>query len=477
MALDTSFELVVGGERVTATERFPVLNPATESIIAQAPECSKEQLDQAVAAARAAFAVWSALPFDERRAKLVAFSDAILAQTDELKRLLTLEQGKPHADAEMEIIGAAYYLKGTLSLDLPVTVAEDSAERRVETRHLPIGVVGAIAPWNFPIILAMFKIGPALLAGNTMVLKPSPFTPLTTLRIGEIARGILPPGVLNIVTGTDRLGPWLTEHPGIDKVTFTGSTQTGRRVMQSAAATLKRITLELGGNDAAIVLPDVNVEEAAEQIFWAAFRNNGQICIATKRLYVHEDIYDRFKDALVAYARTVKVGDGAEQGTQIGPVNNKAQYDRVLDLIADARDKGYTFLLGGEASDIPGYFIPVTLIDNPPEDARIVQEEQFGPALPLLKFKDIDDVIRRANDSEYGLGGSVWSADEEKAAAIASRIASGTVWINDTQYLTPLASFGGHKQSGLGVEGGIEGLLEYTVPQTIIRRKKLVQNA
>ena len=462
MALDTSFELVVGGERVTANERFPVLNPANESIIAHAPECSKEQLDQAVAAARA---------------KLVAFSDAILAQTDELKRLLTLEQGKPHADAEMEIIGAAYYLKGTLSLDLPVTVAEDSAERRVETRHLPIGVVGAIAPWNFPIILAMFKIGPALLAGNTMVLKPSPFTPLTTLRIGEIARGILPPGVLNIVTGTDRLGPWLTEHPGIDKVTFTGSTQTGRRVMQSAAATLKRITLELGGNDAAIVLPDVNVEEAAEQIFWAAFRNNGQICIATKRLYVHEDIYDRFKDALVAYARTVKVGDGAEQGTQIGPVNNKAQYDRVLDLIADARDKGYTFLLGGEASDIPGYFIPVTLIDNPPEDARIVQEEQFGPALPLLKFKDIDDVIRRANDSEYGLGGSVWSADEEKAAAIASRIASGTVWINDTQYLTPLASFGGHKQSGLGVEGGIEGLLEYTVPQTIIRRKKLVQNA
>ena len=231
MALDTSFELVVGGERVTANERFPVLNPANESIIAHAPECSKEQLDQAVAAARAAFAVWSALPFDERRAKLVAFSDAILAQTDELKRLLTLEQGKPHADAEMEIIGAAYYLKGTLSLDLPVTVAEDSAERRVETRHLPIGVVGAIAPWNFPIILAMFKIGPALLAGNTMVLKPSPFTPLTTLRIGEIARGILPPGVLNIVTGTDRLGPWLTDHPGIDKVTFTGSTQTGRRVM------------------------------------------------------------------------------------------------------------------------------------------------------------------------------------------------------------------------------------------------------
>jgi aldehyde dehydrogenase (NAD+) len=264
----------------------------------------------------------------------------------------------------------------------------------------------------------------------------------------------------------------MTEHPGIDKVSFTGSTATGRRVMQSASATLKRVTLELGGNDPAIVMPDVDVEKVAEELFWAAFRNNGQICIATKRMYVHQDVYEPLKAAIVAYARTVKIGDGAEQGTQIGPVNNKPQYDRVLELIQDARDKGYDFLIGGEKADMPGYFIPVTIIDNPPEDSRIVQEEQFGPVLPLLKFDDIDEVVARANATDYGLGGSVWGADEDLALVIAERISSGTVWINETQHLTPFAAFGGMKQSGVGVEGGVEGLLEYTNAQTVVRRKR-----
>jgi len=352
-----------------------------------------------------------------------------------------------------------------------VTVVEDTAERRGETRHVPIGVVGAIAPWNFPVILAMFKVAPALLAGNTVILKPSPFTPLTTLRIGELLRGVLPDGVLNIVTGGDDLGPWITSHPGIDKVSFTGSTQTGRKVMQSAAATLKRITLELGGNDAAIVMPDVDVEQVAEQLFWAAFRNTGQICIATKRMYVHKDVYEPLKDALVAYAKTVKVGDGADQGTQMGPIQNRLQYQRVLDLIEDAKAKGYKFLVGGEKSEAPGYFVPVTIIDNPPENSRIVQEEQFGPVLPLLKFDDLEDVIGKANATEYGLGGSIWSKDEDKALEIAGRLASGTVWINESQHLSPLAAFGGQKQSGLGVEEALEGLLEYTNTQTVFLKK------
>jgi len=323
----------------------------------------------------------------------------------------------------------------------------------------------------------MFKLAPALLAGNTVVLKPSPFTPLTTLKIGEILRDVLPPGVLNIVTGGDALGPWMTSHPGIDKVSFTGSTQTGRKVMESAASTLKRVTLELGGNDAAIVMPDVDVAAVAEQLFWAAFRNTGQICIATKRMYVHKDIYEPLKEALVAYAVTVKMGDGAEQGTQMGPIQNKLQYARVLDLIADAKAKGYKFLIGGETSTAPGYFVPVTIIDNPPEDSRIVQEEQFGPVLPLLKFDDLDEVIGRANASDYGLGGSVWSADEDKALEIASRLATGTVWINESQHLSPLAAFGGHKQSGVGVEGALEGLLEYTNTQTVFVKKKQAATA
>ncbi len=474
MNFNDSYAMTIGGDRVSGGGTFDVVNPATEVVIASVPDATREQLDAAVTAARAAFPGWASTPIAERRAALDTLGDAVLANLDSFKRLLTTEQGKPHADAAMEVGGAGMWLKGAATLDLPVTVNEDSAERYSETRHVPIGVVGAIAPWNFPLLLAMFKVGPALLAGNTMVLKPSPFTPLTTLKFGELAAGILPPGVLNIVTGGDQLGPWMTEHPGIDKVSFTGSTATGRRVMQSASATLKRVTLELGGNDPAIVMPDVEVEKVAEELFWAAFRNNGQICIATKRMYVHKDIYESLKAAIVAYAKTVKVGDGAEQGTQIGPINNKLQYDRVLELIQDARDKGYDFLIGGEKTDMPGYFIPVTIIDNPPEDSRIVQEEQFGPVLPLLKFDDMDEVVARANATDYGLGGSVWGTDEDKALAIAERIASGIVWINETQHLTPLAAFGGMKQSGVGVEGGVEGLLEYTNAQTIVRRKKAV---
>lgn len=474
---NADFTMTINGVAAHGAQSFPVLNPANEEVIAQAPDCSAEQLDAAVAAARAAFPGWAATPIAERKQKLLAIAGVIAANLEPLKRLLTAEQGKPHEDAAGDIMGGAYWFQAISGLDLPVHVVEESAERHGETRRIPIGVVGAIAPWNFPIILMAFKLAPALLAGNTVVLKPSPFTPLTTLKIGELLRDILPPGVLNVVTGGDALGPMITSHPGIDKISFTGSTATGRKVMASAASSLKRVTLELGGNDAAIVLPDVDVEAVAQQLFWAAFRNNGQICIATKRLYVHKDIYEPLKEALVAYAKTVKVGDGAEQGTQIGPINNRLQYRRVLDLIADAKEKGYKFLIGGEKHPGPGYFVPVSIIDNPPEDSRIVQEEQFGPVLPLLKFDDLDEVIARANATQYGLGGSIWSGDEERAAALASRIAAGTVWINEAGHLSPLGAFGGIKQSGLGVEGALEGVLEYTNAQTVYLRKKQPQPA
>ncbi|PZQ22696.1 MAG: aldehyde dehydrogenase [Sphingopyxis macrogoltabida] len=469
--------MLIDGKLDAGGRRFAVINPATEQAIGNVPDATPDDLDRAVAAARAAFPRWAATPVAERKAALVAMARAIRDNADLLKRLLTAEQGKPHGEAEGEVRAAAAWLEGTAQLDLPFTVHEDSDERYVETRRVPLGVVGAIAPWNFPLNLAMFKVGPALLAGNTMVLKPSPFTPLATLKFGELVQHILPPGVLNIVTGGDALGPWMTSHRGFDKISFTGSTATGRRVMESAAPTLKRVTLELGGNDAAIVMPDVDVEKVAEELFWAAFRNNGQICIATKRMYVHADVYEPLKAALVAYAKTVKVGDGAEQGTQIGPINNEPQYRRVLELIEDAKDKGYSVLVGGEAAEVPGYFIPVTIIDNPPEDSRIVQEEQFGPVLPLLKFDDYDDVIARANASDYGLGGSVWGQDEDKAFEIAGRIASGTVWVNMPRLLSPLVPFGGAGQSGLGVEGGVDGLLEYTGVRTIMTRPRRKHHA
>ena len=425
------------------------------------------ELDAAVEAARAAFPGWRALPIAERQAMVLALGKAIAEHKDELHRLLTQEQGKPHSDAIGDVLGGVHWCKVYAGMDLPIEVTEDSAERRVEVRHTPLGVVGAIAPWNFPIILAMLKAAPALVAGNTLVLKPSPFTPLTTLRVGELARAIFPPGVLNVICGGDALGPLMTAHSGIDKISFTGSTATGRKVMESASAGLKRVTLELGGNDAAIILPDVDIDAVAKQISAAAFGNTGQICVAVKRVYIHADIYDRFSTALVNLASEARVGDGIEQGTRFGPVQNKQQYARIVSLIEDARDNGYKFLIGGETIDRPGYFLPLTLIDNPPEDSRIVREEQFGPVLPLLRFDDVDDVIRRANDSPYGLGGQVWSGDAERALEIGLQLETGKVFVNQTQAIFPHAPFGGHKASGLGVESALQGLLSYTNAQTV----------
>lgn len=468
---DNAYTMTIGGAGVASDALIDVVNPATEEVIGHAPDCTKHHLDAAVSAARAAFPAWRATPLDQRRAAVGKFAEVIATNAAELARLFTLEQGRPLDKAMQEIMGAAFWCQTVSQQDIPVIVNEDSADRRSETRHVPIGVVAGIVPWNFPILLGVWKIAPALLTGNTIIIKPSPFTPLTMLRLAELMRDHLPAGVFNVVTGGDQLGPWLTEHRGVDKVSFTGSTGTGRRVMASAAANLKRITLELGGNDAAIVMPDVDVEKVAEQLFWAAFSNSGQICVATKRMYVHEDVYDEVAEALVGFARTVKVGDGLEQGSEVGPIQNRLQYERVRNLIDDAHEKGLRFLVGGQVPDERGYFIPISIVDNPPEDSRVVQEEAFGPVLPLLKFRDVDDVIARANASEYGLAGSVWSADAERASEIAAQLETGTIWVNEIHYTMPWTPFGGHKQSGVGVENGTDGLLEYTNPQTITVRK------
>jgi aldehyde dehydrogenase (NAD+) len=468
------FTATIDGLPVHGRTSFSVINPATEAVVAQAPDCDEAQLDDAVAAARAAFPIWRGTPLSQRQAMVSVLGASIAEHKDTLMRLLTAEQGKPHADALGDVMGGVYWCSSYAAMDLPVLVTEDSPARRVEVRRTPIGVVGALAPWNFPVILAMLKVAPALVAGNTVVLKPSPFTPLTTLRIGELARDVFPPGVFNVVSGGDMLGPWMTAHPGIDKISFTGSTATGRRVMGSAAATLKRITLELGGNDAAIVLPDVDVDLVAKQVFYAAFGNSGQICAAVKRLYVHTDIYGRFAQSLVQLIKAARVGNGAEQGVKFGPMQNKLQYDRVVALIEDAKAHGYHFLAGGGTMEGPGYFLPLSLIDNPPDESRIVREEQFGPVLPLLKFDDVDDVVRRANDSPYGLGAQVWAADAETAAEIGGRLEAGSVWINQGPGIYAHSPFGGHKASGIGVESAIDGLLAYTNAQTVAVGKKRV---
>ena len=461
------YVMTIGGTPVAGHATIPVIDPATGETFATAPDCTPEQLDDAVAAAKAAFPSWRATPIAERQAMVARAGALLMAQSDELGRLFTREQGRPLPMAMGEIAQAGQWLQMVSAMTPPVHVVEDSDAQLIETRYVPLGVVCAIAPWNFPVTLAMWKVGPALVAGNTMVLKPSPFTPLCTLRIGQLFSEIFPPGVFNVISGGDQLGPQMTAHPGFAKISFTGSTATGKRVMETAAKDLKRITLELGGNDAAIVMPDVDLDMVAEKIFFGAFFNTAQICVATKRLYVHEAVYDGLRDRLVAMAQGVKVGDGADQGSVLGPIQNRRQYERVLELLDDARANNLVLLEGMAVPDNGGYFVPVTIVDNPPEQSRVVQEEAFGPILPMLKFSDIDDVIARANASDYGLAGAVWSKDTDAALDIARRMETGTVWINQNLNLRPDTPFAGHKQSGFGSENGMEGLLEYMVPQSI----------
>jgi len=465
---DADYEMTIDGKGFVASDTLEVVNPATEEVIAHVPDCRKEQLDAAVEAAARAFPSWKAKPISTRKAAMGEIARHLEANVENLGKLMTLEQGKPLTDAIGEVQRSAMWFREIAKENLPVTQHVDENGRQFETRRVPLGVVGAITPWNFPVALGVWKVAPALLTGNTVVWKPSPFTPLCALKIGELLRSVVPQGVLNVVSGGDRLGPWLTEHPGIQKVAFTGSTATGRRVMQSAAGNLKRVTLELGGNDPAIVLPDVDVKVTAEKVFWGAFRNSAQVCIAAKRVYVHEKIYEEFSRALVAYAQTVKMGDGLEQGTKLGPIQNKPQFQRVRSLIENAKTEGLKFLTGGEPYQGRGYFVPVTIIDNPPENSKVVREEAFGPVLPLMKFNDIDEVVLQANNTDYGLAASVWSSDIEQAKKVAEQLECGTVWINSIQVLSPHVPFGGHKQSGIGVEHSLDGILEYTNSQTIV---------
>ena len=464
----TDYKNLIDGEMVDNGEWLDVLNPANEQVVGRVPACGKDELDRAVAAARRAFKDWKKTSSEERQKVVQGIAAAIKDNADELYRLLTTEQGKPHAQAQQEIYGAAGLAAAQSTLTLDDVINQDDDTRLSRTRRVPVGVVGGIVPWNFPIMMAIQKIVPALVAGCTIVLKPSPFTPLTTLRIAELIKDVVPAGTVNIITGEDHLGPMITEHPDIDKITFTGSTATGKKIMEGASGDLKRITLELGGNDASIVLPDADVEKVAEQLFWSSFSNAGQVCIAAKRVYIHKDIYDDLSKAIAEYAKTVVVGDGSQQGTGVGPIQNKKQYERVLELVQDAKDNGYKFLTGGDKDPSgTGYYVPITILDNPPEDARIVAEEQFGPVMPLLKFDSVDEVIERANNSEYGLAGAVWTKDTDKGIEIAEQLETGTVWINEFMHLSPFSPFGGHKQSGFGAEYGVDGLKEFTYPQVI----------
>ena len=462
----SDYTMTIDGKAESAKGTFGVINPATEQVFAQPPECTREQLDAAMQSAQSAFRGWSR---DEarRRQTLLEIGEAIKARGGEIAPLLTQEQGKPVDKAMMEVIGASIWFQYTASLQIPVEVISDTPQNRTEVRRRPLGVVAAITPWNFPLMLAVWKIAPALLAGNTVVIKPSPYTPLTTLKLGEILRSVVPPGVVNVVSGGNELGGWMTGHPVPRKISFTGSVATGKKVAIAAAPDLKRVTLELGGNDAAIVLGDVDVKSTAQKIFWGAFENSGQICSAIKRVYVPENLYQNVVNELVEIAKTVKVGNGLEAGTQLGPLNNKMQYDKVREMVDDARKHGAKVATGGQQLSAKGYFIAPTIVSEISDGTRLVDEEQFGPALPVISYRNVEDAVKRANATPYGLSGSVWSANPEKAAEVARQLDCGTAWVNQHLAIAPNLPFGGAKWSGIGVENGPWGLLGFTEIQVV----------
>lgn len=471
--LPAQFRLSIAGKLVEAESSFDVLNPATNTVISQAPEGSAAQLEEAISAAAEAFKSWSKLDWQSRSEYVQRYADALEARKEELITLLTLEQGKPrHSQAKSEVEAAIYWVREVAKRHIPVEVIEDTEDHIVEVHHTPLGVVGAITPWNFPVLLGLWKVAPCLVTGNTMVMKPSPYTPLTSLFFGEIAQDVLPAGVLNVVSGGNELGQIITEHPAISKISFTGSTATGKRVMASGASNLKRITLELGGNDAAVVLADADWQSIVKPLFWAAFGNSGQWCIAVKRLYVHSSIHAEFTAAFVEYAKSINVGDGMDPTSDLGPIQNRMQYEKLLELFDDTRKQGYKFALGGTIDEsLAGNFVPVTIVDNPPEDSRIVQEEPFGPILPIIAFDEIDEVIAKVNASPFGLAGSVWGGDRSKAIEVAKQLETGTVWVNEIHIHGIDIPFGGHKLSGMGVENGQEGLAGFTNTKTYMFKK------
>jgi acyl-CoA reductase-like NAD-dependent aldehyde dehydrogenase len=464
--LQQTYFNVINNQLTSTSQTRHGVNPANTQPNPPVPVSTQDDLDKAVKSARAAFKSWSKTSFDDRRKALLAWADAIDANADGFAKTLTMEQGKPLTQATVEVGLTGIWTRGLSSIEIKGNVIEETDDRKVIQRYTPMGVVGAIVPWNYPVLLAVGKIVSAVYTGNTVIVKPSPFTPYCDLKLVELATRFFPPGVVQCLSGDDSLGPMVTEHPGIDKISFTGSIITGKRVMASCAKTLKRVTLELGGNDPAIICEDVDVDTIIPKIGNLSYLCSSQICMMIKRLYVHEKIYDEFLNKLVTFVKTLKVGEGTESDVFFGPVQNEMQFKKAKDLFSSITTDNLKAALGGSIESSPGYFIHPTIIDNPPESSRVVQEEAFAPILPIMKWSDEDDVVERANALETGLGSSVWSKDFERATRIADQLQSGSVWVNNHFDLLPTAPFGGHKQSGMGVEWGLTGLLGYCNSQT-----------
>jgi acyl-CoA reductase-like NAD-dependent aldehyde dehydrogenase len=474
-----SFANTVNGRAVSSANGFESKNPATGEVLGLVPNSSAEQVAQAVAAARAAQPGWAARPDVERKALTMKVAEVIKGNADYLAEWVTREQGKPLGGvgpdqvpgARFELWGCEVWTQVPASLDLPVEVVFEDATRRDEVHRKPFGVIAAIAPWNWPLLIAIWQIIPSIRAGNTVVIKPSEHTSIGTLELVRLIAEVLPPGVINTVSGGGEVGGFLVENPDVDKIMFTGSGATGARIAAAAAKNLTPTTMELGGNDAAIVLPDADPKAMAMGLFWGAFLNMGQTCACAKRLYVPESLHDAVVAELKALAEAMPMGNGMDAGIAMGPIQNRMQYDKVVSLVEQAKAGGATIVCGGKPQEGPGYFYPLTLVTNIADGAALVDQEQFGPVLPIIKYQDVESAIASANRLDAGLGASVWSANIEQAKAVASRIQAGTVWINQHGAIHPMVPFGGVKGSGWGVEFGTDGLKSVTQPQVISIKK------
>ena len=469
----------IGGQQVGSEQSFESVNPATGEALGRVPISSKAQVAEAIAAARAAQPAWAARPDAERKALLMQMAEKIKANAPYLAEWVTREQGKPLGGvgpdqvpgSRFELWGCEVWTQVPASLDLPPEVVFEDETRRDEVHRKPYGVVAAIAPWNWPLLIAIWQIVPSLRTGNTVVLKPSEYTSIGTLELVRLINEVLPKGVVNTISGPGEVGSWLVSDPGVDKIMFTGSGRTGSRIAEAAARNMVPTTMELGGNDAAIVLPDADPQAMAMGMFWGAFINMGQTCACAKRLYVHESKFEQTVEALKQIATAVPMGNGMDEGMVMGPIQNKMQFDKVVALVESAKQAGATIVCGGQAKGGAGYFYPLTLVTGLKDGDRLVDEEQFGPVLPIIKYRDVDEAIASANHLSAGLGASVWSSDPEAAKAVASRIQAGTVWINQHGMIHPMVPFGGIKGSGYGVEFGVEGLKAMTRPQVISTKK------
>ncbi|KAJ5114113.1 aldehyde dehydrogenase [Penicillium angulare] len=474
--MHTDFRNTIAGHTPLGEHCRRAINPATGKPNEPVPVSTRDDVEMAMVAAKKASIMWGKTPFQDRRRTLLAFSEAIEKSREEFATLLTREQGKPIHLARQEILTALSWLRAFADCDLSDRVVKECERRKIIRRYTPLGVSVGIVPWNYPFSLACGKLGPAVLAGNPIVMKPSPFTPYTCLKLSELAQEYFPPGVVQALSGDDALGPWLTNHSIPEKISFTGSNTTGKRVMEAAAGTLKRVTLELGGNDPAIICGDVDIEATAQQIARLSFLNSGQICLAIKRIYVHESIYDQFLSAMVECVKKFQVGEGNETDVFMGPVQNSMQFDRVKGFLKAAETENWQIAADSPIHDSPcrpGYFVSPTIVDRPPENSRIVTEELFGPIVPLLTWQDEHDVIIRANDTRMGLGASVWSRNLEQAERISRQLEAGSIWINSHFDLDPSVSYGGHKESGLGLELGMGGLTSFCNKQFLYLDKSI----